>query len=138
MTADRPEAPTCSCGSAECAGGPKRLLFPCAGIANVGQLTNRAALQLADEGYGSPACIALLATGTEGIRAAAKDADAVIVLDGCPTRCASKIARAQKVPAFSALVVTDLGIAKGPSPDYTDDDVETVVAAVWEGRTTDE
>jgi hypothetical protein len=48
--------------------------------------------------------------------------------------CAKKIAEAQGVPVGQHLVVTDLGIAKGPSRSYTDDDIETVVSAAWEGR----
>ena len=40
---------TCSCGANE----PKRIIFPCAGQANVGQLTNLAALQLLKEYMGS-------------------------------------------------------------------------------------
>jgi len=39
----------------------------CAGQANVGQLTNLAALQLTEEGYGSIACASLLAIGSEGL-----------------------------------------------------------------------
>ena len=35
------EIPKCSCGANE----PKRIIFPCAGQANVGQLTNLAAIQ---------------------------------------------------------------------------------------------
>ena len=120
----------CTCGqSAE-----KRIIFPCAGQANTGQITNLAAIQLTEEGFGSIACVALLATGAEGLIAGANDADEVVVLDGCPMLCAKKIAEAQGVPVGQHLVVTDLGIAKGSSKSYTDDDVETVVSAVWEGR----
>ena len=124
------DQPTCTCGqSAE-----KRIIFPCAGQANTGQITNLAAIQLTEEGFGSIACVALLATGAETLIAGAKDADEVVVLDGCPMLCAKKIAEAEGVPVGQHLVVTDLGIAKGPSKSYTDDDVETVVSAAWEGR----
>ncbi len=78
----------CSCGQNE----PKRIIFPCAGKANTGQLTNLAAIQLTEEGYGSIACVALLATGSEGLVADARDADEVVILDGCPMVCAKKIA----------------------------------------------
>jgi len=124
------DQPTCTCGQNE----EKRIIFPCAGQANTGQITNLAAVQLTEEGFGSIACVALLATGAEGLIAGAKNADEVVVLDGCPMLCAKKIAEAQGVPVGQHLVVTDLGIAKGPSKSYTDDDIETVVSAVWEGR----
>jgi len=124
------DQPTCTCGQNE----ERRIIFPCAGQANTGQITNLAAIQLTEEGFGSIACVALLATGAEGLVAGAKNADEVVVLDGCPMLCAKKIAEAQGVPVGQHLVVTELGIAKGPSKSYTDDDVETVVSAVWEGR----
>ena len=83
------ETPTCSCGQNE----PKRIIFPCAGQANTGQLTNLAAIQLTEEGYGSIACASLLAIGSEGLVKNAKDVDEVLVLDGCPMICAQEDCR---------------------------------------------
>lgn len=122
--------PKCSCGANEA----KRIIFPCAGQANVGQLTNLAAIQLTEEGYGSIACAALLATGAENLIANAMNADEVVILDGCPMICAQKIAGAQGIPAGQHLVMTDLGITKGPSKSYTNDDIEKIVAACWKGE----
>jgi uncharacterized metal-binding protein len=124
------ELPPCSCGANE----PKRIIFPCAGQANTGQLTNLAAIQLTEEGFGSIACVALLAIGSEGLVTNAKNVDEVLVLDGCPMLCAKKIADAQGVPVAQHLVMTDLGITKGPSKSYTGDDVEKVVSACWAGE----
>src|SRR5512137_2243531 len=124
------ETPPCTCGQNE----PKRIIFPCAGQANVGQLTNLAALQLTEEGYGSIACVALLATGTESLLANALNADEVVILDGCPMLCAKKIAGGQGVAAGQHLVMTELGITKGPSKSFTEDDIEKVVAACWKGE----
>ncbi len=124
------EKPTCSCGANE----PKRIIFPCAGQANVGQLTNLAAVQLTEEGYGSIACASLLAIGTESLIANALNADEVVILDGCPMNCMKKIAGAQGIAAGQYLVVTELGITKGPSKSYTDEDIEKIVAACWKGE----
>ncbi|MDE4908561.1 putative zinc-binding protein [Methanogenium marinum] len=133
------DKPTCSCG---CSCGEaqqtektvNRIIFPCAGVANTGQITNCAAIQLTEEGYGGAACTALLATGAKGIVDAAKDADEVIILDGCPARCVGKIAEAQGICVAQNIVVTELGIEKKGSREYTEDDIETVVSAVWEGK----
>jgi uncharacterized metal-binding protein len=124
------EKSTCSCGANE----PKRIIFPCAGQANVGQLTNLAAVQLTEEGYGSIACASLLAIGAENLVANAMNADEVVILDGCPMNCAKKIAGAQGIAAGQYLVMTELGITKGPSKSYTNDDVEKIVAACWKGE----
>jgi uncharacterized metal-binding protein len=124
------EKPPCSCG----ANDPKRIIFPCAGQANVGQLTNLAAIQLTEEGYGSIACASLLAIGTESLIANALNADEVVILDGCPMICAKKIAGAQGVLAGQHLVMTELGITKGASKNYTNDDVGKIVDACWKGE----
>ncbi|MDH7509518.1 MAG: putative zinc-binding protein [Methanolinea sp.] len=124
------EIPSCTCGQNE----KKRIIFPCAGQANTGQITNLAAIQLTEEGYGSIACASLLAIGSEGLVTSAKKVDEVVVLDGCPMECARKIAESQGVPIGQHLVMTELGITKGPSRSYTADDIEKVVAACWAGE----
>ncbi len=124
------ETPKCSCGANE----PKRIILPCAGQANTGQLTNLAAIQLTEEGYGNIACVALLAIGSETLMQNALNADEVVVLDGCPMLCAKKIAGAHGIAAGQHLVITELGITKGPSKSYTTDDIERIVAACWKGE----
>jgi len=124
------EQPTCSCGQNE----TKRLIFPCAGQSNAGQITNLAAIQLTEEGYGKIGCTALLATGNDGLVKSAGNAEEVVILDGCPMSCAAKIAECQGVKAGQHIVVTELGITKGPSRSYTDDDIENIVAACWKGE----
>ncbi len=123
------DTPICTCGQNE----KRRIIFPCAGQANTGQITNLAALQLTEEGFGSIAGASLLAIGSEGLVASAKNVDEVVILDGCPMVCAKKIAEAQGVPIGQHLVMTELGIVKGPSKSYSDDDIEKVVAACWAG-----
>ena len=108
------ETPTCSCGANE----PGRIIFPCAGQANTGQLSNLAAVELTEEGYGSIACVALLAIGAEGLVTSAKNADEVVVIDGCPMHCAKKIA--------ARTTRRHLGI------DGSSDDVD-LVSACWRG-----
>ncbi|MBN2734295.1 MAG: putative zinc-binding protein [Methanomicrobiaceae archaeon] len=124
------EVPTCTCGQSE----ENRIIFPCAGQANTGQITNLAAIQLTEEGYGSTACVALLATGSKGIIENSKNADKVVVIDGCSMNCAKKIAESQGIFVDQHLIMTELGITKGPSKSYTDDDIEKAVSACWEGR----
>ena len=75
-----------------------------------------------------------LAIGTESLIANSKNADEVVILDGCPMLCAKKIADAQGVPSAQHLVMTELGITKGPSKNYTEDDIEKIVSACWGGE----
>ena len=92
------------------------------------------AVQLTEEGYGSIACVALLAIGAENLVTNAMNADEVVILDGCPMLCAKKIANTQGISAGQHLVITELGITKGPSKSYTNDDIEKIIAACWKGE----
>lgn len=123
----------CGCGGGE-GSGKKRILFACAGAANVGQLTNIAVVQLAQEGFGSHACTAQLANGDGPVKQKCAEADEIVVLDGCPATCASKIVKAQGIEADQTVVITELGIAKSPNLTLSDEEIETVVSAVWEGK----
>ena len=73
-------------------------------------------------------------TGAETLVANALSADEIVILDGCPMLCAKKVAGSQGVAAGQHLVITELGITKGPSKNYTHDDIERVVAACWKGE----
>lgn len=127
--------PQCTCGGGvEPAGGTRRIIFACAGASKAGQLTNEAAVQLTKEGYGKIACTASLAVGTPSIKKNVEVADEVVVIDGCAVGCARQIAERAGVTPDQEIVVTDLGIEKGGSLDLSEEDVETVVSAAWEGR----
>jgi uncharacterized metal-binding protein len=127
--------PECACGDISAlAGGKKRIIFPCAGTANVGLISNTAALQLADEGYGVATCIALLGSGDPGLKSRIARADEVVIIDGCPATCGAKIADIQGVIPAQHILITALGIDKVYERNYTEEEVERVVFAAWEGK----
>jgi uncharacterized metal-binding protein len=124
----------CTCGCGGESKGKKRIIFPCAGASNVGQLTNIAALELEDEGYGTFACTVNLAKGSAEMKEQCKEADEIIVLDGCPNRCAATIAAAQGIEPDQAVVVSELGIEPSHEFEISDEEIEIVLGAVWEGQ----
>ncbi len=127
--------PECACGdSSVITGGKRRIIFPCAGVANVGQITSLAAFQLTEEGYGIATCIALLASGDQALKKSLPEADEIVILDGCPATCGTKIAAAQGITPDQQIVITGLGIEKVYSRQYSGEDIERVVSAVWEGK----
>lgn len=127
--------PRCACESGiETEGGTKRIIFACAGASKAGQLTNEAAVQLTKEGYGNIACTASLAVSTPSIKKKVEAADEVVVIDGCPVGCARQIVERAGIAPDQEIVVTDLGIEKGGSLDLSEEDVEKVVSAAWEGK----
>ena len=125
------EQAPCTCGSNE----KNRLIFPCSGQANTGQISNQAAIQLSDEGYGSFVCTALLASGSDSLAERARGVQEVVAIDGCGMDCARKILEQAGVPVHQHLVITDLGIEKkSGNRSFTSDEVESIVSAAWKGE----
>lgn len=130
------DQPTCTCGGE--ASGKKRIVFACSGASNVGELSNAAAVALTKEGFGSKACTASLAIRTPSVMKKVRDADEIVVIDGCPVECAGKIAAAAGIEPDRHVVITELGIEKIGDMDVREEDLETVVSAAWEGKGTSE
>lgn len=124
------EQAPCSCGG----GDKSRIIFPCCGQANTGQISNAAAIQLDEEGYGGYACTALLVS-SESLVKRAKEIDVVVAIDGCGMHCAKKIAESVGVPVHQHLVITDIGVEKKSGDrSFTPDEVESIASAAWKGE----
>ena len=95
-----------------CGASPQTMILACSGGSNVGQLTNQAAVELHREGHGKMFCLAGLGGGIAGLVKAAREAQEVVVLDGCPLGCARAIVEQVGIRAGRHVQVTDLGIAK--------------------------
>jgi len=98
-----------------CDGGIK-LIFPCSGAADVGEISDKAARGLTAQGHGKMFCLAGIGGNINGIIQSAKEADQVIVIDGCSLDCAKKTLEEKGIERFFHLRVTDLGIEKSKSP----------------------
>ena len=101
-----------SCG---CKGGVK-LIFPCSGAADVGEISDRAARALSKMGSGKMFCLAGIGGNISGMIASAKGADRVLAIDGCPQDCARKTLEQRGIDGFLHLRITDLGMEKAKSP----------------------
>jgi uncharacterized metal-binding protein len=101
-----------------CNKGSNRLILACAGSANTGQMTYQLALELTREGYGNLFCLAGIGAHLSGFVASARDAEQMLVLDGCPLACASKNLVQADIPVRNHFVMTELGVEKqhGLSP----------------------
>jgi uncharacterized metal-binding protein len=107
-----------------------RRIFCCSGASNVGVLSFRAAIRLAQEGFGSFSCIAGIGSSNPPMIRAAKLAGERVLIDGCPVGCGKKIMDANKVPVDRYIVVTELGIDKTHGLDIGKCDIGTVVNAI--------
>jgi uncharacterized metal-binding protein len=115
----------------------KPMVLSCAGAANVGQLSNQAAVELVREGYCRPFCLAAIGAHKKGYVRAAKEADSRVVIDGCSVGCARIMLEQENITPDLYIVVTELGIEKAMSP-FEAQDLGRVKQSVisWTGTRT--
>ena len=95
-----------------CASTIPAMILACAGGSNVGQLSNQAAVELTQEGFGKLFCLAGIGAHLSGFVQSARDIQQLIVIDGCEVACAKGVLEQAEVPVRGYLVVTELGIEK--------------------------
>jgi uncharacterized metal-binding protein len=111
--------------SCVCQGGVK-LIFPCSGAADVGEISDRAARTMTAQGHGKMFCLAGIGGNLSGIVESTKGADQLLVIDGCGLDCAKKTLEERGLEDFHHFRVTDLGLEKSKSP-ATSENIKKVV-----------
>lgn len=119
MTADGNEECKCS--------GQEMMIFSCSGGCNVGQIANAAANRLATGGTGKMACLAAVSAGVPAPVTGAKQAKIVLVIDGCPVKCAAKTLDKAGIRPTHHILVTDLGLRKTDDLRFEQSDVDRAV-----------
>ena len=100
-----------------CASNGNIMILACSGASNVGQLSNRAAVELTQEGLGKMFCLVGIGGGLSGFVQSAKDTPRMIAIDGCDVGCAKATLERAGVPLKDYIVLTDLGIEKNKDFD---------------------
>ena len=100
----------CACGAA-----PK-LIFPCSGAADVGEVADRAARALAKEGAGKMYCLAGVGGHIEDMLLNVQAAGKILAIDGCPKDCARHTLAHAGFTDIAHVRLADLGLKKGASP----------------------
>lgn len=116
----------CLCGSANVA------IFPCVGAANVGQLSNKVAIELEKQGIGNLMCTVGIGARAPGLIKSAEASDRIITIDGCPVNCATKTLELAGFKVDRQIVVSELGIKKTKDRDPKDEEVAEVMGKVME------
>jgi uncharacterized metal-binding protein len=106
------------------------IILACAGGSNVGQLSNQAAVELTQEGFGKLFCLAGVGAHLSGFIKAVSDIPQLVVIDGCEIGCAKGILEQAEVPLRSHLVITDLGITKNKDMNLKREEIDRVKQAV--------
>jgi uncharacterized metal-binding protein len=113
-----------------CAANGNIMILACSGGSNVGQLSNRAAVELTQEGFGKMFCLVGIGGHLGGFVQSAKDVPMMVAVDGCSVGCARAILAQAEVPSKNYLVVTDLGIEKNKDFNLQNEDVAKVKLAI--------
>jgi len=119
-----------------CATNGNIMILACAGGSNVGQLSNQAAVELTQEGYGKIFCLAGVGGHLSGFVQSARDVPRMVAIDGCSVGCVKAILEHAEVPLKQYLVLTDLNIEKNKDFNLRREDVEKVKKAVKETTAT--
>jgi uncharacterized metal-binding protein len=106
------------------------MILACSGGSNVGQLSNQAAVELTQEGFGKMYCLAGIGGQLKGFVQSAKDVPVIAAIDGCPVGCARAILKNAGVTNYNHVVLTDLGIEKNKNFSLKAEDVRQVKQAV--------
>ena len=104
------------------------LIFACSGAADVGEIADRSARKMRDQGVGKMFCLAGIGGRVSGIMETTKSAAKVLAIDGCPLACAKSCLEQAGFTGFAHVEVTGLGMAKGKTP-VTDQRIAQVVSA---------
>ena len=113
-----------------CVPGGNVMILACSGGSNVGQLSNQAAIELTQEGFGKMFCLAGIGAHLTGFVQSAKDVSAMVAIDGCSQACAKNTLEHAEIPIKSYLMLTDLGIEKNKDFSLKRDEIEKVKMAV--------
>ena len=106
------------------------MILACSGGSNVGQLSNQAAIELTQEGFGKLSCLAGMGAHLSGFVQSARDIDNLVVIDGCEVGCAKGVLEQAEVPLRGYLVITGLGIEKNKDLNLKRVEIEQVKEAV--------
>jgi len=91
---------TCDCRTEEI------IFLPCAGGSNCGQLINRVAVKLDEEGVGRIYCLVGIGAHVDGMVESARGAKRIVALGGCTVACARKTIEYAGLPVTDWVCVT--------------------------------
>ena len=116
----------CACGLANVA------IFPCVGASNVGQLSNRIAIELDKQGIGNLMCTVGIGARAPGLMKSAEGSDRIIAIDGCPVNCASKTLELAGFKVDRHIIISELGIKKNKDKDLKDNEISETLKKTLE------
>lgn len=115
---------------AVCCTTAAKLVFPCSGSADVGEIADHAARKLSADGDGKMSCLAGIGGRVKNLLEVAQAAQVILAIDGCPMHCARNTLEKAGFTKVQHVCLADLGLPKGKTPAVA----ETVAKVAREGR----
>jgi uncharacterized metal-binding protein len=116
----------CECSGANVA------IFPCVGASNVGQLSNKIAIELDKKGIGNLMCTVGIGARAPGLMKSAEASDKIIAIDGCSINCASKTLELAGFKVGNHIIISELGVKKTKDKDLKENEVSEVLEKTLE------
>ncbi|MCM8760562.1 MAG: putative zinc-binding protein [Candidatus Omnitrophica bacterium] len=106
------------------------VILPCSGGSNCGQIANRVAVHLTEEGVGSLFCLAGIGAHISGMIESARSAKRLVAIDGCSVECAKKTLEHAGLNITDYIDVTEEGIAKNKNFKLSQQDILFIVKRI--------
>jgi uncharacterized metal-binding protein len=103
-------------------------VYACSGCSDAGELADRIARRLTQEGLAEMSCLAGIGGRVKNLMAKGEKAERILVIDGCPLNCARKTLELAGLKKFDHLELNKIGLRKGDCP-VTDEHIATGVEA---------
>lgn len=112
-----------------CTANVKTLILGCSGGSNVGQISNRAMIELDKKGLGNAYCLAGIGADLSGFVESARAANTLLI-DGCPVGCGKKAFEKHGITPTRYVVITEFGIGKNHNFDNLEAETEEVLKKI--------
>jgi len=110
------------------------IVAACDGASSTGQIGNEVA-RLLTKRYPRlvrMCCLAAVAAGSELHLRIFRDARAVIAINGCPLRCASKVLEARGIKPSYEAIITNFGVPKASTLDFDEETARNIASKIAE------
>ena len=95
---------------------PATVVYACSGCSDAGELADRIARRLTQEGAAQMSCLAGIGGRVRSLVSKAERAENILVVDGCPLNCAAHTLRLAGFQKFDHLELHKIGVRKGACP----------------------
>ncbi|HIQ43079.1 MAG TPA: zinc-binding protein [Pseudomonas oleovorans] len=106
------------------------LVYSCSGCSNVAQLANTLAVRLDRAGLAEMSCIAGVGGRVASLVSKANSGRPILAIDGCRLQCVRGCLNQHGVLASEYLVLSEQGLKKRYSKDFSGDTVERIYLEV--------